>query len=258
MWFDTHCHLDYRGFQADLANIVAEAAAAGVTQMVIPGIAPQGWERMLEIARTYPGTFAACGVHPMNAHLGDEASLSLLSEISPHCVAIGEIGLDYLVDLPRELQQKVFRAQLRVAAAAGLPVLIHCRKAFADLFAILREEGIEKIGGVMHAFSGSPEMVPEAVKLGLYISVSGTVTFPNAVRPLAVARAVPAERLLLETDAPDIPPEPHRGEVNYPSFMVHTAARVAELRGVSLEELARVTMENACRLFRIPATSPLP
>jgi len=167
-------------------------------------------------------------------------------------VAIGEIGLDYLITaVTRERQQAAFRAQLRLALEMQLPVLIHCRKAFQDLLTILREEHAERVGGVMHAFSGSPEIATECIKLGFLISISGTVTYANAVRPLEIVRQIPLDYLVLETDAPDMTPEPYRGRSNEPAFLIETARKVAEIKGISVEEIARVTTANARRLFRI-------
>ncbi|MBJ6726034.1 TatD family hydrolase [Geomesophilobacter sediminis] len=255
MWFDTHCHLDDPVFTPRLAEVVAEAAGAGVTGMVVPGIAPEGWDRIIELARTFPGVFPACGIHPMHAGRCNAVSLGRLAELAPHCLAIGEIGLDYLLDVPRDLQIESFRAQLRIALTAARPVLIHCRKAFADVLTVLKEERAGEVGGVFHSFSGSVETAREVLKLGFYVSISGSITFSNAVRPVAVAAALPADRLLLETDAPDLTPEPHRGATNLPSYLLYVAQRVAETRGTTVEDLARQTTENALRLFHL---APLP
>jgi TatD DNase family protein len=178
---------------------------------------------------------------------------SKLRQLSSSARAIGEIGLDYaLIVHDRKLQQTALHRQLSIAAEAGLPVLIHCRNAFADLIAILKEHRVDRFGGVMHAFSGSPEVARECIRIGLHISLAGTVTYANAVRPPAVAATVPLERLLLETDAPDLAPEPYRGTQNVPAYLLETARRIATIKGVSLEELAHVTTANAFRLFRIP------
>jgi TatD DNase family protein len=192
-------------------------------------------------------------VHPRHAELVTGEVLCELRRRSLHAAAIGEIGLDYALAAPsRALQQRAFRAQLRLAVQAGLPVLLHCRQAFRDLLAILDEEGVGEAGGVMHAFSGSPETARDCVRLGLHISLAGSVSYRNAVRPPAVAAWTPLERLLLETDAPDLAPEPHRGGLNLPEYLPVTAARVAEIRGITPEQLARATTENALRLFRLP------
>jgi TatD DNase family protein len=252
MFFDSHCHLDHPLLSLDLPGLIASARTAGVTGFLVPGVDPEGWQAIASLARRFPPAFPAFGVHPMHAPLLSAAVLAQLQRLAPLAAAIGEIGLDYALPAPcREIQQHAFRAQLRLAVQAGLPVLIHCRKAFPDLLAILKEEGVERAGGVMHAFSGSLETARACVRLGLHISLAGSVTFQNAVRPPAVAAWVPLERLLLETDAPDLAPEPHRGGVNLPEYLLETAARVAAIRGISLEELARATTANAIRLFRL-------
>jgi TatD DNase family protein len=252
MLIDTHCHLDDAALAPRLPEVLAAARAAGVARYIIPGVSPAGWDDIALLANPEKGIFPAYGLHPMRATLFTPGVLADLEERLPGAVAVGEIGLDYLyADQPRERQQEAFRAQLRLAVAAGLPVLLHCRRAFRDLLAILREEHVERVGGAMHAFSGSPETARECRDLGLYISVSGTVTYRNAVKPLEIVRSVPLDRLLLETDAPDMTPEPFRGRPNEPAFLRETARKVAELKGVTVEEVARVTTANAEKLFRI-------
>jgi TatD DNase family protein len=252
MFIDTHCHLDDESFAGRLLEILERARAAGVTRFIVPGVGPSCWDKVMAVAAGNDRIFAAPGVHPMRAMQFSEAALVRLEELAPDAVAIGEIGLDYSYDVPREVQQATFRAQLRLAVRLGLPVLIHCRRAFADLLTILGEEKVENAGGVMHAFSGSPEIATECLKLGLCIGVAGPLTFENAVRPLEVVRSVPLERLLLETDAPDLAPVPYRGGPNEPAFLVETACRVAKIKGVSLEEVARTTTATACHLFKLP------
>lgn len=175
-----------------------------------------------------------------------------LATLAGVAVAIGEIGLDYAVStVQRDIQRAVFRAQLRMAVDAGLPVIIHCRLAFQDLLRIMVDENIGRVGGVMHAFSGSLETARECLRLGLFISVSGTVTYRNAIRPVEVARQIPLDRLVLETDAPDMTPEPFRGRENEPAFLIEIARKVAELKKIPLHELAQATTANAERLFRL-------
>jgi len=252
MFIDTHCHLDDESFAGRLLEILERARAAGVTRFIVPGVGPSCWDKVMAVAAGNDRIFAAPGVHPMRAMQFSEAALVRLEELAPDAVAIGEIGLDYSYDVPREVQQATFRAQLRLAVRLGLPVLIHCRRAFADLLTILGEEKVENAGGVMHAFSGSPEIATECLKLGLCIGVAGPLTFENAVRPLEVVRSVPLERLLLETDAPDLAPVPYRGSPNEPAFLVEIARKVAEIKGVSLEEVARTTTATAHHLFKLP------
>ena len=254
MFFDSHCHLDHPQLLPRLPGLLDEAQAAGVSGFLVPGVAPDDWQAIASLSQKFPRVFPAFGVHPMHASLVTPAVLSQLRHLSRFATAIGEIGLDYALASPcRETQQLAFRAQLGIACETGLPVLIHCRKAFHDLLAILEEEGVGRTAGVMHAFSGSPETALDCVRLGLHVSLAGSVTYGNAVRPPAVAACIPLERLLLETDAPDLAPEPYRGGVNLPAYLLATAARVAAIKGVSLEELARVTTANATRLFRLGA-----
>jgi len=254
MFFDSHCHLDDPRLLPRLPELLRDAQAAGVSGFLVPGVVPGGWGGIEELCRTFPRALPAFGVHPMHAHLCTPDAVSELRRLSRRARAIGEIGLDYALATPcRELQKSSFRTQLRIAAEAGLPVLIHCRQAFGDLLDILEEERVGRFGGVMHAFSGSPETARDCIRLGLHVSLAGTVTYHNAVRPPLVAAAVPLERLLLETDAPDLAPEPYRGAVNLPAYLVRTAQRVAAIRGIPVEELARVTTANAAALFRLEA-----
>lgn len=251
MFIDTHCHLDDPSLFDRLPDVLANARLAGIDTFVVPGVGPDGWPRIAELSRICPGVYPAFGLHPMRANLFSPKLLKELCDLARHAVAIGEIGLDYLrVDMPRELQLRVFREQLRLAVQAGLPVLIHCRRAFADLLFILREEHVERVGGVMHAFSGSPEIAGQCIDLGLAIAVAGPVTYCNAVRPLKVVREIPLGHLLLETDAPDLAPEPFRGNVNEPAFLLETARKVAAIKGVTVAEVATVTSGTAERIFR--------
>jgi TatD DNase family protein len=251
MLFDSHCHLDDQRLFPELPALIVSAQAAGVTRFLVPGVSPGGWPGIRKLAASFPMILPAFGVHPMHADLASAEALSELRRLASRAAAIGEIGLDYALQAPPPtLQKEVFRAQLRIAVEARLPVLIHCRKAFPDLLAILAQEGIERSGGVMHAFSGSVEIARQCLRLGLHVSLAGSVTYGNAVRPVAVAKALPPERLLLESDAPDLAPEPHRGAINLPRYLRITAERVADIRGIPVEELARVTTANACRLFK--------
>lgn len=252
--FDSHCHLDHPLLAGRLPALLAEAGEAGVAGLLVPGVHPDCWPRIAALARSYPLIFPAFGLHPRHAELVTPERLSQLRRLAPFAVAIGEIGLDYTsAAVDREQQRLAFRAQLRLAAQAGLPVLIHCRRAFGDLLPLLEEEAVGRFGGVMHAFSGSPETAAQCLRLGLHISLAGPVTWENARRPGLVAAMVPLERLLLETDAPDLAPAPHRGRVNLPAYLPAIAHRVAELRGMPVAELAAATCGNARRLFRLAA-----
>ena len=251
MLIDAHSHLDKYNDELDAALNEIER-----TQILTVSVSMdiESYRRATEIATRSKFIVATFGIHPWNAPTYadrlPEHEFELLVRGSP---MIGEIGLDYtLSDVSRETQISAFRLQLKLALEAHLPVIIHCRKAFQDLLDIVKEDGGESIGGVLHAFSGSPQMAAEFVKLGFYLSVAGTVTYRNAVRPLEVVRSIPLEHLLLETDAPDMTPEPYRGCPNEPAFIIETASRVAQLKGITLDEVAAVTTLNASRLFRLP------
>lgn len=251
MFVDTHCHMDDSSFTGRLPEIIARADAAGVGRFIVPGVGPAGWDGIMTIAAKERRIFAAPGVHPLKgAECCDEA-LGRLELLTSDAVAIGEIGLDYSYPVPREVQQHAFRAQLGMAVSRGLPVILHCRRAFADLLRIFREERGNRVGGVMHAFSGSPETALECIRLGLVIGVAGPVTYANAVRPAEVVRRIPLDRILLETDAPDLAPFPYRGMLCEPAFLPETARKVAAVKGVTVEEVARVTTVTAERLFML-------
>jgi TatD DNase family protein len=250
MFIDTHCHLDHPHFSARLSEVLRTAQEETITRFLIPGVKPEGWRAIRQVASSNHGVFPAYGVHPAEAVTYDKDTAALLREMAQEAVAIGEIGLDYLVtDVPRDRQIEVLRDQLRVAVETGLPVLIHCRKAFADLLKILKEEGALRVGGIMHAFSGSYETAMECVRQGFVISISGTVTFRTAVRPLDLVRKVPLDLLVLETDAPDLAPEPYRGSYNEPAYMIRTARKVAELKRAAIREVGEVTTGNALRVI---------
>ncbi|MDD2307999.1 MAG: TatD family hydrolase [Desulfuromonadaceae bacterium] len=248
---DSHCHLDQEPLISGVQHFMQEASAAGVLCFVVPGLHPDGWRGIAALAAENRSVLAAYGIHPMHAVCINDGNLELLREFAPLGVAIGEIGLDPLYQTPLALQEAVFREQLRVAVNLGLPVLIHCRRAFKRVLTILSEESAEQVGGIMHAFSGSVEMAREFIRIGFAISISGTVTWGNAVKPLRLVRELPLEHLVLETDAPDMAPERYRGAFNRPAWITETAQRVAEVRGVSLEDVARITTDNARRILRL-------
>jgi TatD DNase family protein len=187
----------------------------------------------------------------MHAEAATDEVLERLSALSIKGIAIGEIGLDPAYQEPLDIQERAFREQLRMAVRRDLPVLVHCRRAFRRVLNILCEEHADHVGGIMHSYSGSPEMAPDFIRLGFAISISATVTWNNAVKPLRVARELPLEHLVLETDAPDMTPERYRGTFNRPAWITETALRVAEIRGVPIEDVARVTTDNARRVLRL-------
>lgn len=248
--FDSHCHLDREPLGSNHPHIIQEANEAGVRGFLIPGVHPEGWAGISALAAENAQIFPAYGIHPMHAETATDQVLGRLSGLSAQGVALGETGLDPAYPVPMELQERIFREQLRIAVRHGLPVLIHCRRAFQRVLKVLREEQAHQVGGIMHAFSGSVEMAHEFIRLGFVISLSGTVTWNNAIKPLRIARELPLENLVLETDAPDMTPERYRGSFNRPAWITETALRVAEIRGVTLEEVARVTTGTVQRILR--------
>jgi TatD DNase family protein len=252
--FDTHAHLHFPDFADDLDAVMARAREAGVRRMVTIGTDAETSRAAIAIAEREPSVWATVGLHPHDAAAGDEALFEDLGRLarSPRVVALGEMGLDFFRNLsPRPVQEAAFRRQLDLARTLRRPVVLHCRDAHAQTLAILAEERVSEVGGIMHCFSGDVEIARRCLDLGLLISLAGPVTYPNARALPAVARFVPADRLVLETDCPFLPPQPYRGQRNEPAHVAITAARVAELRGEPLPELAARTTDNAVRLLGI-------
>ena len=249
--FDSHCHLDMAPFSSDLSPFLQEAAAAGVRRFVVPGVHPDGWPEIAALAVQYPSILPAFGLHPMHADCLTDQILGRLLEFTRHGAAIGETGLDPAYAVPMEQQERAFRAQLRIAVSRGLPVLVHCRRAFQRVRDILHDEHADQVGGIMHAYSGSVEMAREFISLGFAISIAGTVTWHDAIKPLRVARELPLEHLVLETDSPDMAPERYRGLFNRPAWITEIAERVADLRNISLEAVAQATTDNVRRILRL-------
>jgi TatD DNase family protein len=253
---DSHCHLDEARFDTDRDAVIARALAAGVTRMVTIGASGgmQANHDAIALAAQHAGIFATVGIHPHEASTVSPAVVDELARLAcaPKVVAIGETGLDYYYDhSPRPLQREVFRQFIRLARMLRLPIVVHLRDAYEDALTILREENAAATGGVMHCFSGDSAQAKSVLDLGFDISFSGVVTFKNADELRAVARMVPADRFLVETDAPFLAPLPYRGKRNEPAYVVHTAAAVAEARGQTLEEIAAVTRTNTARRFRL-------
>lgn len=249
---DSHCHLDDEQFGPDRDAVIARALEAGVDCMMSIGTGdgPPDLEPAIRIADRYPQIYATVGVHPHNAAKADDRTLGQLEALLKHpkVVALGEIGLDYHYDFsPHDAQRALFEQQLDLARRAGKPIIIHTREAWDDTMAVLKQHW--KGEGVMHCFSGGPEQAEHAMRMGFYISFAGVVTFPKATNIQAAAKAVPLDRLLVETDAPYLAPVPYRGKRNEPSYIAHTARRVAELRGESFEAIAEATSANYRRLF---------
>jgi TatD DNase family protein len=247
---DSHCHLDNEQFDTDRDAVVERALAAGVDTMVAIGTGegPPDLEAGIRLAERYPCLYATVGIHPHDAAKAAPEYYTRLAELlrHPKVVALGEIGLDYHYDFsPRDAQRAAFLAQMEVASAARRPIVIHTREAWDDTLALLESHWrATGLGGIMHCFSGGPREAARCLDLGFHLSFGGIVTFPRAQEVQDAARLVPADRLLIETDAPYLAPVPRRGKRNEPAFIVDTARKIAELRGVSVEEIARVTAEN--------------
>ena len=253
MLIDSHCHLDFEALSADLDGVLARAAAAGVTGMVTISTRVENFSTYAALAERHENVWCSVGTHPHNAHEELHVTTDDLVRLSAHprCVAIGEAGLDYFYDnAPREAQATGLRRHIAAARSTGLPLVIHSRKADEDMAAILEEEaGQGAFPFVLHCFTAGPELARRALALGGYISFSGIITFKNAEEIREVARFVPANRYLVETDAPYLAPIPHRGQSNEPAFVRHTAEKLAEVRGISLEALGAETTANFARLF---------
>ena len=250
--FDTHAHLHFPEFADDLGAVLARARAAGVRRVLTIGTNVETSRAAVALAAREPDVWASVGVHPHDAGEADATALAEIEELAaePRVVGIGETGLDFFRNLsPRDAQERVFRAQLALARRVGKPVIVHCRDAHEATLAILAEERVGEPGGVMHCFSGDVEIARRCLGLGLLISLAGPVTYPKARALPEVARFVPGDRLVVETDCPFLPPQPYRGKRNEPAYLAITAARVAELRGESLPTLAARTSENAAKLF---------
>ncbi|MEP7342793.1 MAG: TatD family hydrolase [Acidobacteriota bacterium] len=261
MFIDSHAHLDTPNYDADRAEVIARARAAGVEIMLeIAGsdVGKGSLEPGLKLAEEHEFIYAAIGLHPHEASLYDPQLEQTLLACSRHPKVIGwgEIGLDYYYDhSPRDVQQRAFRRQLELAIDRRLPVIIHTRDAEDDTIAILREAwadaGGADVGGIIHCFTGTQALADAAIEMGFHISFSGVLTFKTAEELRNVARGVPMERLLIETDCPFLAPIPYRGKRNEPAFVVETARKLSELKATSLEEIARVTSDNFRRLFGI-------
>ncbi|KIY23422.1 MULTISPECIES: TatD family hydrolase [Mesobacillus] len=254
MLFDTHVHLNAEQYDEDLQEVIDRALAEGVTNMVVVGFDEGTIKKAMELAENYDFLYASVGWHPVDAIDMTEEHLTWLKELASHpkVVALGEMGLDYHWDKsPKDIQKEVFRKQIRLAKEVKLPIIIHNRDATADIMTILKEENAEEVGGIMHCYSGSVETALECIDMNFYISLGGPVTFKNAKKPKEVAEAIPMERLLIETDCPYLTPHPFRGKRNEPAYVKLVAEQIAELKGLTLAEVAGETAENAKKLFGI-------
>ena len=256
--FDTHAHYDDARFineyEGGTDSAILDCLNDCVGNIVNIGTNLDNSKRSIELAEKYNEVYASVGIHPSDALLYDDVDF-VMEELEkmlshPKVVALGEIGLDYhWDDVPRETQMLYFRKQMELASNLDVPVIIHDREAHGDCLDVVKE--FPTVKGIFHSFSGSPEMATELIKMGWYLSFSGPGTYKNAKQPKEACKVVPSDRILIETDAPYLPPVPHRGELNRSTYMYFTALEIANQRGVSIEEIEKITTENAKRVFRI-------
>jgi TatD DNase family protein len=253
MLIDTHCHLDFPDFAEQELEFVTRARAAGVVRMVTIATHVTKFDRVRAVAERHEDVFCTVGTHPNHALDEPEASAAEIVALTAHpkCVGVGEAGLDYHYNqAPKDVAHRVFRAHIQAARESGLPLVIHTRDADADCAEILKDEmGKGAFKALLHCFTASRELAETAVDLGLYISFSGVVTFKTAQNLRDIARDLPLDRILVETDAPFLAPVPHRGKTNEPSYVAETARLIAGLRGMAEAEFAQATTRNALRLF---------
>lgn len=254
MLFDTHVHLNADQFEEDVVEVINRAKENGIEWMTVVGFDRPTIKKAMKLAETYEFIYASVGWHPVDAIDMTEEDLSWIEELASHpkVVAIGEMGLDYYWDKsPKEVQKEVFRKQIQLAKRVDLPIVIHNRDATQDVVDILREENASEVGGIMHCYGGSVEIAKECIDMNFMISLGGPVTFKNAKKPKEVAAEIPLEHLLIETDAPFLAPHPHRGKRNEPAYVKLVAEQIAELKGITVEEVGNKTTENAKKIFKI-------
>lgn len=254
MFIDSHAHLDDRRFNQDRDKMIKNLKNDGVELAINVGADLKTSNMSVGLANRYENIYAVVGIHPHSATELDDAALDILRDLSKDhkVMAIGEIGLDFHYDnSPRDVQRSAFRAQIELAKELGLPIVIHSREADQETFDIIKEYKDEDLDVLLHCYSGSAELAEEFVKLGCYISLAGPITFSNARKPKEVAEVVPLDRLLIETDSPYLTPTPYRGKRNEPKYVRYVAEAIADVRGISVEEVAEATKENTKRFFRI-------
>lgn len=254
MIFDSHTHLNAEQFNEDIPETIERAKELGVTEMAVVGFDTPTIDKSLELSRDHPDIYSIIGWHPTEAGSYTKEIETRLQELlpTPKVVALGEIGLDYYwMEDPKEVQDRVFRRQIAIAKEMKLPISIHMRDAIEDTYQVLKEEGVQDIGGIMHSYSGDSEWMKRFLDLGMHISFSGVVSFKKAVEVQKAAQIVPLDRMLVETDAPYLAPVPYRGKRNEPGYTRYVVEKIAELREMSWEELAQQTTKNAHQLFRI-------
>ena len=253
MLVDSHCHLDFPELRADLPGVLSRMGDNGVTHALTISTTLETFPAVREVAHAHANVWCSAGVHPDERRDGREATLEDLIAMGSdeRVVAIGETGLDYYrLEGDLEWQRERFRTHIRAARKLGKPLVIHTRAAAGDTLRLMREEGAREVGGVMHCFTETLEVAQAAIELGFHISFSGIVTFKNAKELKEVAKQVPLERMLVETDSPYLAPVPHRGKSNQPAFVKHVAEEIAALRGIAFDDVARATTQNFFRLFR--------
>ena len=256
MLIDTHAHINFENYKNRLEEVFENAKNNEVNIMILPGVEVSKWDEIIDFCEKYDNVYGAIGVHPSEIKgLNDEA-LNKMAELLKHpkIKAVGEIGLDYYWDKEdsiRELQKQAFIKQIKLANTAQKTLIIHDREAHKDTFDILKEYRSPEINVVMHCYSGSTEFMKECINEGYYIALGGIVTFKNAVKPKEVAVEVPLDRLLVETDCPYLTPTPHRGEENEPAYVKFVAQEIANLKGISFEEVSKATTQNALKVFNI-------
>ncbi len=254
MIFDTHTHYDDEAFDPDREELLNGFLNSGRYMLTNIGASMEGSIQSIAFADRYPNMYAAVGLHPDYAAEWGDIAAKKLTELSknPKCVAIGEIGLDYYYEDPgREIQKKAFAGQLALAKSLNLPVVIHSRDAAKDTMDLIKESGIAECGGIMHCFSYPPEIAREALELGFYIGIGGALTFKNARKLPDVVLMCPMERIVIETDCPYMAPVPFRGKRNDSSYLNYVCSRIAEIKGISVEEVERITYENALKVYRV-------
>jgi len=254
MLFDSHAHLDSMKFDGDRDIVIKRAHESGISLIMNPGADYESSVNAVELSEKYDFIYAAVGVHPHDAKSLDDMMLGLIKAMArkKKVKAIGEIGLDYHYDFsPRDVQKYWFRKQLQLAKELKMPVIIHDREANQDVMDILKEENAFETGVLLHCFSGSAELARQYIKLGAYLSVAGPVTFKNARKLVEVVETVPLDRLMIETDSPYLTPHPYRGKRNESTYVKYVCEKIAEIKGVSYEEVANQTMENAKKYFNI-------
>lgn len=252
---DSHCHLDMKDYAVDLDNVIQQADRLGVKKIITIGIDLSSSQQAVRISNQYASVYAAAGVHPHDAVDVNKETLNSIAALADqsNVVGYGEIGLDYAkMYAPKEIQHDIFSRQLALAKDLHLPVIIHDREAHADTMDILKKNGPFPAGGVMHCFSGDLLLARQVIALGFHISIPGIVTFKNAISLQQVAKEIPLEHMIIETDGPFLAPVPYRGKRNTPAFLIHTATRIAELRDTTLLAVAQQTTANTTTLFNLP------